>query len=153
MRAMNTADYMARLRELAARPTVYAVAQLLDLPEQTVRNYAKGKSCPDTFGCVRIAELLDLDPMQVIADVEAEREKDEGRRARWRELSRKLGGSALVVICSTMPTTADCEAALHPTPYSTTSVSAGFCIMSIALRRLWQWLCPLGSGRFPAFGS
>jgi len=150
---MRTADYLSRLKLMAPRPTVYAVAQLMELPEGQVRHWYRGRTHPDTMACIRIAELLDLDPLQVIADVEAEREKDEGKKARWRELARKLSGSALVVICSAIGATADNSHAQQLDGCSLSSVKTVYELCAGALRRILQRFCPRGFGGFPAFGS
>lgn len=156
---MKTAAYLERLKHLAPRPTVYAVAQLLELPEKHVRSWYLGKSRPDTFSCVRIAELLALDPLQVIADVEAEREKDEVKRARWMELSRRLGRAAVLILTCGL-------ASLYPNdghsaisrPSSCYSDSVGINNLQI-MRHCVQRLCrrlehflTLRYGRFLAFG-
>ena len=148
----STDDYLLALRRRTATGTVYAVAKLLDLPHLHVRAWYKGKSRPDAYSCVKIAEVLDVEPMRVIADVEAEREKDEVKKRRWRDLARKYGTSALVVLCTAIGAIGD-SATAEQRSSSTPRGSGPFCIMSTALRRLLQRFCQRGCGRFPAFGS
>lgn len=95
---MKTVEYIEKLRDRAKTPTVYAIAKLLDLPENNVRNYAKGRRCFDPLAATKVAEVLNLPPMQVIADAEAERETDEKRRDYWRDLARKLAGSTATLV-------------------------------------------------------
>lgn len=90
---MKTTDYIEALKPLAKSRSIYAVAQLLEMRDDTVRHYAKGRRFFDAYACFKVAELLDIPATQVIADVEAERETDEKRRVYWRELARKLAGA------------------------------------------------------------
>ncbi len=43
-----------------------------------------GRENPDAYDCARIAEILDLDPLEVIAQVEAEAARTEKKRQYWR---------------------------------------------------------------------
>lgn len=97
---MKTADYIEALKPLAKARSVYAVARLLEMDDSTVRHYAKGRRCLDDFAAVKIAELLDLPPMQVIADVNAERESNPVRKMYWQEMSKKLVGLSAAVVLS-----------------------------------------------------
>jgi hypothetical protein len=113
---MKCNDYMEAVRLKTRSGSIYAAAKLLQLDEQTVRDWAKGRRLPDAFGCVRIAEVLDLPPMQVIADIEAEREGDTPKAARWRDLGKKFASSVLTVgfittgtIDGKSPLPGDCE--------------------------------------------
>lgn len=85
---MNTVDYIEALKPLARKPSVYAVAKLLDIPEQTTRAYAKGRRHLDVFAADKIAKLLDVPAMLVIANVEASKENDEKRRVYWVQVAK-----------------------------------------------------------------
>lgn len=97
---MKTLDYLQALKAVSKKPTVYSVAQLLELPQATVRSWAKGRRFPDPYACARIAEVLDLPLEQVVSDINAECEKDEGRKAYWQGLARKFAPLGLVGICT-----------------------------------------------------
>jgi len=153
---MTVVEYIDALKAMTPSGTVYAVAKLLGMPDQTIRNYATGKALPDTYGCVKIAEALNVDPMKVIADVEAEREKDEVKKGRWLDLARKFacwvttaGGIAIGSTAAFSPPTHASDSD------SKIAVPPQFVLCQLrALRRVLQrWLCLRGSGRFPAFGS
>lgn len=95
---MKTADYIEALKPLAKKPSIYAVAQLLDMPEETVRAYSKGRRYLDPMAATKVAELLDVPAMQVIADAELESATDEKRREFWRDLARKLHGATAIAV-------------------------------------------------------
>lgn len=101
---MKIIDYMTAIKARTPTGTTYAAAKLLKVNEQTARNWTTGKSLPDAYGCVRIAQVLDLPPMQVIADIEAEREAGTEKGRRWQDLARKFASSALAVGCITIGT-------------------------------------------------
>lgn len=65
----------------------YKLAQVLDLPTQRISDYRAGSRTPDAYGCARIAEALGLDPLEVIARVEAEAAKSERARSYWRSFT------------------------------------------------------------------
>lgn len=103
---MKCADYMAAIAAKTPSGTVYATAKLLGINEQTARNWATGKSLPDAWGCVKIAETLDLPPELVIAEIEAQRTRDPAKAERWKALAGKFTSSALIVGCITIGTPA-----------------------------------------------
>ena len=112
---MNSRDYIDRLRDLTATGSDYAVAKLLEISEDAVNNYRKGKRQFDEFAAMRTAELLNLSPVQVIADVNAARETDERRKKYWRDLSKKLAGSTAAAVLITAATLGDCKDSLPET--------------------------------------
>lgn len=85
--------------------TDYRLAKNLDLPDQRISDYYKGKRIPDEFACLKIAEALDMPLANVIAAVKAEAEKDEKRREEWRNYLKKLGGvaaSVALAVCASV---------------------------------------------------
>lgn len=98
---MTTKEYLDAIRALTATGSVYAAAQLLGIEEQTVRNWATGTRYPDAFGCMKLAEALDLPIEQVLADVNAEKEKDPERRAYWEGLARKFAACVVMGLGTT----------------------------------------------------
>jgi hypothetical protein len=86
---MNSADYIERLRLRTKTKTIYAVQKQLGLPPTTVSNYATGKRQFDNYAAMMVAALLDLEPLHVIANAEAAREKDETRRQYWQGIAKK----------------------------------------------------------------
>ena len=63
--------------------TDYKLAQALKINRGIVSDYLSGKRVPDVYACVRIALALKRDPAEIIAEIEAETEKNPERRAFW----------------------------------------------------------------------
>lgn len=72
----------------------YALAKVLDLPTQRISEYYNGKSAPDEFACLKIAEALGKPLNTIIATVRASTEKDASRREAWENYMKSLGGIA-----------------------------------------------------------
>lgn len=86
-------DWLEQL--MAARSvTAYGAAKLIGIDTNTAYNYKAGTRAFDAFTATRVAELLNVDPVLVIASAEAERAKDAERRAYW----ERLGGTAAAVL-------------------------------------------------------
>lgn len=136
---MNTKAYIDALRAKTESGSIYAVARLLQIDEDTVRAWHLGRSHPDALACMEIAEKLDKDPMKVLADVRADAEKDKVKKARWRELARKLNGLAPVFLATAIGATTGYstpEQGQTSTPKTTTNRVAAICIMSSLIARL-----------------
>lgn len=95
---MNSADYIKRIQEKTPTGSVYSVAKLMGLPITSVQNYAYGLRQFDDLAAMKVAEILDLDGLAVLADVRASTEKDAKRREFWENLSRKLAGVTVVLV-------------------------------------------------------
>jgi len=154
---MKTTDYINALRPLAKTTSIYAVAALLGINEQTVRNWNDGKAHPDEYGCARIAEALDVPIEQVLADVQAERETNPERREYWQSLARKYAACVVAGLVTTTSPSGECSATGQPllsgaTNTRTSSALHTVPIMRHRLRRLLKLLIR-GCGRFPGFAS
>ena len=72
----------------------YALAKALELPNQRICDYYKGRRVPDEFACMKIAEALGKDFAEITAAVRIEAEKDEKRREAWQRYYKSIGGIA-----------------------------------------------------------
>lgn len=149
---MRTVDYLKRIRELTPTGSVYAAAQLLGLPEGTVRAWHLEQRGPDALACVKIAELLDLPIEQVLADIQLEREKDPDRRAYWEGLARKFAACVAIALVITITTSGDASAT-GPDGKSLRAHDPARTIYELCDSFLKWLLCRLGFGRFPGFAS
>lgn len=93
----KTMEYMESIREMTERKSWYAVANLLETSEINVSRIRKGTRHPSNEMCFRIAELLDLEPSEVIAAVEMEAAKDEEVREFWKNHFFRHGRAAAIV--------------------------------------------------------
>lgn len=65
-------------------------AKLLGLHRARLHDYREGKRTPDTYACTRLAVEMRIDPMTLIAQIEAETAKNEERRRFWRDFFRRV---------------------------------------------------------------
>lgn len=76
--------------------TDYKLAKYLELSNGYIAEWRRGKRVPDAYACMRLADALKIDPIQLLAQIEAETEKNEARRNYWRALSQKVGAGVTV---------------------------------------------------------
>lgn len=90
---MNTGELLdlARTRQ---GTTDYGLAKMLGVGPSTISNYRVGRSHPDEVMAPRLAELAGLDPLQVVAWMQAERSRSEEGRATWRAIAERLAATA-----------------------------------------------------------
>ncbi|MFA7239884.1 MAG: helix-turn-helix transcriptional regulator [Sulfuricellaceae bacterium] len=63
----------------------YKLAEFLKLNRARISAYVKGKEWPNPYACMRIANALNLDPLEVLSDIESQSEKDEEKKEFWRD--------------------------------------------------------------------
>lgn len=96
----QTQQLIEQVRQKLDGATDYKIAKALDLPTGIMHYYVTGEREADTYACARIAEILDVDPLEVIAQVEAEAARTEKKRAYWRSLFSGLKRHAhAVALC------------------------------------------------------
>jgi len=78
----TTADYIEAVKARYGLDSWAATARYLDVSDQSVRLWRRGHSMQDATA-LRIAELLNLCPARVLADVAAERSENPDVRAAW----------------------------------------------------------------------
>ena len=83
----------------------YALAKKLEINQARISSYRKGKETPDAYACARLAEVLGMDPFELLAKVEAATEKNEGRRAYWQKVAEKMAATSVAVffVLAVMP--------------------------------------------------
>ena len=90
---MNTLEYMAACKERLGITSDYALAKKLGLSQTGISNYRTGRSRMDDDVALRVAEILGIDPIVVIAHANAERAKTPEQRARWMGVVEKFSVS------------------------------------------------------------
>lgn len=91
---MNTNQYLDAIMERHSIRSDYALAKFLGVRQQTVSRYRLNKNGLDDAVAVRVAEALQKDPAEVLADIHAERAKDDSVRAVWQRLAKLARSSA-----------------------------------------------------------
>ncbi len=74
------------------------IATWLGVTRASVCHWRKGKSILDDYSCLKIADVLGIDPMEIITAANIEREKKEQKRKVWEEFSRRRGWAAVLFI-------------------------------------------------------
>lgn len=69
----------------------------LGASKQAVSGWRNSPSKPDDYACIRLAELLGINPLEIIAAANAEREADPERAKWWLDFSKRHGIKALSV--------------------------------------------------------
>jgi transcriptional regulator with XRE-family HTH domain len=92
---------MSRARELLLECKIklgiqsdYKLAKAFEIHTGRIADYMSGKRTPDAYTCVRIALVLGKDPAEVIAEIEAETEKNETRKAFWLSFLARISHTA-----------------------------------------------------------
>lgn len=79
---MNTKEYLDAVKQKTGIDSDYKLAKLLNLTKQAISKYQLGNRVMDDYTAAKIAEVLEIPVIKVIADANAEREKDEDALSR-----------------------------------------------------------------------
>lgn len=93
---MNTLEYLDAVKAKTGLTTDYQLAKLLELEPSNITMYRKGRRVMDPYIATRVAEILEVPPMLVIAQSQLEREKDETKRAYWRKFAAAVTAAVAV---------------------------------------------------------
>lgn len=94
----TTNDYLDDIKALYGLPSDYAIAKKLDVMTSNIANYRAGRSRFDDFMALKVAELLGIETMEVIAAVNAERTKCPGVRDVWERVYNQAARGATLVL-------------------------------------------------------
>jgi transcriptional regulator with XRE-family HTH domain len=102
----TTVQYLDALKRRLDLPSDYAAAKALGVTRAAVSRYRNGLSVFDEATAIRTAELLGLDPLEVISACKAASAPDEHTRSVWETLWGKATGAtvqkaaAAVAVCA-----------------------------------------------------
>lgn len=80
---MNTIEYLDAVKQRRNITSDYALAKVLGVAQSTVIGYRSGRRIIDDEVCLTISQILNIEPLTVIATANAERAKTPEMRARW----------------------------------------------------------------------
>lgn len=133
---MKSIDYLDAVKAKLGIRSDYAIAPRLGLTKQAVSALRRGVTMGNTTAA-RVAELLELDPLGVIADIELERAKTAEARSVWEKIAKRVAAGVLVAI----------GASIAPTPASAAASPGGEVAGSVyyvkSRRRWWFPLLPM----------
>ena len=74
-------DLLDQLKKKRALKCDAQLARLLGIDRRTLSDHRNGVRNPDTYACIRLAIELEIDPLALLAEVQAQLE--EGERGKW----------------------------------------------------------------------
>lgn len=86
-----TIEFLEAIKAKKSITSDYKLAQMLGATKQTISGYRNGKSNLDDSMALRVANLLEIDPAQVIASAHFERAKRPEEKAVWHSILQRLG--------------------------------------------------------------
>jgi transcriptional regulator with XRE-family HTH domain len=89
---MNTVDYLRAVKARCGITSDYALAARLGITRSAVSKMQQGDVAFSDDVALTVAELLQIDPIVVIAAANAQRAKTPEQKARWEGLMEKLSG-------------------------------------------------------------
>jgi transcriptional regulator with XRE-family HTH domain len=96
----TTIQYLDALKKRLDLPSDYAAAKVLGVTRQAVSKYRNGQSVFDEATAARAAELLGIDPLEVISACKAESAPDAFMRKVWENAWGKATGAATTAIAA-----------------------------------------------------
>lgn len=82
----KTKELLIECKKKICVDTDYKLAKALKIHSGRIADYINGKRIPDENACLRIAMLLERNPIEIIAIVQADTEKNIQRKAFWNEV-------------------------------------------------------------------
>jgi hypothetical protein len=100
----STNVLLDKAKEALGLESDYALAKALEVNNGTIAGYRKGTRQPDAYAAARLALALGRDPLELIAEIEAEHARTPTARAWWRTflssgLKSTVNTVAALLIC------------------------------------------------------
>ncbi|WP_416242524.1 helix-turn-helix domain-containing protein [Azospira sp. APE16] len=97
---MTPAEIIDKAKEATGARSYYDLAHKLEVSEQAISSYRKGERTPDFYACTKLAISLGMDPAQLMAEFELQKEKNEKKRAFYRDfLQRAKRAAVITLVC------------------------------------------------------
>jgi len=87
---MNTLEYLDAVKAKLGIESDYALAASLGVTRSAVSTFMRGKGIFGDDVALTVAEILQINPLEVIAAANAERAKTPEQKARWTNLVEKF---------------------------------------------------------------
>jgi len=98
----QTVKYLEEIKAKYELKSDNALANMLGISRQAISNYRHEGNAFDDTTALRVAELLEKDPMEVIAAANYDRAKSEKEKQVWGDFYKRLGGIAASFTLVTM---------------------------------------------------
>lgn len=96
---MKPNEYLEAVKARLNLKSDYALAKALDVPSGNIAGIRSGARFIPLDMAFRIAITLEMDPAEVVADLEAQREKNEKRRGFWDSFVLHARSHVVAVLC------------------------------------------------------
>jgi transcriptional regulator with XRE-family HTH domain len=96
----TTQEYLNAAKKALGIESDYALAKWLGVTKQAASNWRTGKNIIDDYTAAKIADALNLDPLEVIAVANMERANEEERREYWRKIFRRCAAACVLFFLS-----------------------------------------------------
>jgi DNA-binding XRE family transcriptional regulator len=90
---MKTTQYLDAVKKKLDIPSDYALAKVLGVTKESVSGWRLGKSCMGIETCMKVGEILNIDPHIVYSDAQLEKAKTPEVEHFWLGFLEKLTAS------------------------------------------------------------
>jgi transcriptional regulator with XRE-family HTH domain len=101
---MRTSELLKDCKIKLGISSDYALAKALEINSGRIADYMNGKRQPTTYALVKIAELLKLNPLELIAEYEELSAKNQTERSFWADFRQRakqpLKAFMMALICT-----------------------------------------------------
>lgn len=94
---MNSYEYVQKVKQVKGLPTDYAVAKMMGWAPNKIYQYREGQGM-DNDAALQVAEVLDVPVIGIIADMQAQRAKDEVTKNKWLQLAKSTGVAGMLAL-------------------------------------------------------
>ena len=95
---MTPAELIDKAKENTGSRSYYELSHKLDISEANLSRSRSGKQVPDFYACTKLAITVGMDPAEVMAEFEMQKEKNETRRAFYRDFLSRARKATVVGI-------------------------------------------------------
>ncbi len=91
----TTLDFLDSIKKKHGLTSDYQLAKLMDCQPSALSNYRNGRSRLDDNAALKVADLLEIDPVFVFACIHAERAKEAKEKAVWTRMATMASGAGV----------------------------------------------------------
>ncbi len=137
----NTQFYINEIKNSQNITSDYAVSKLLKVSPQTMSKYKAGRSTLDSDTALIVAELLNISPFEILANIKASKSKKPELAKKWEQLAKQASHIAAAVILSVVVMLAGAETAID-SPFILKEISILSIMLSSVLFLLFLFKMP-----------
>lgn len=128
---MKTINYIDEAKRRLGISSDYGMAKELGMTRGAFAHYKSGRRVIDDYTAAKLAEVLKINPLEVIAAANAEREKDSQKAEFWRKLASGAQGAILGSTLIFSGLTYSTQVVDNSTIYTLCAIVAGLVVMFI----------------------